>query len=87
LCRPVSITRATTCTPPLMLAVGATSSVSRSGDKRARSAIQAATRSSGSVRVSSTSTPCEADSVYPSLANSSFSTRACARNGPEPMAK
>jgi hypothetical protein len=54
---PVSTARATTCTPPARLAVGATAKVSPAVLTPAFFATQSATSSVGSVRVSSTSTP------------------------------
>ena len=62
LCRPVSRIRAEIWTPPARLAVGATTKVSCDGWSRAFSATHAATSSFGSVRPSSTSTPCSASS-------------------------
>ena len=67
--------------------MGATTNVSWLGVRRAFSATQVATASVGATRVSSTSTPRAAVSAYRSFPNSSFSTRACARSGPDPMAK
>ena len=87
LCSPVSSMRAAICTPPARLAVGATTNVSCDGASPAFCPTQAATASVGAARVSSTSTPRSARSAYRSLANSSCSTRACARSGPDPIAK
>jgi hypothetical protein len=49
--------RAAICTPPAMLAVGATMNVMAAGESPAFSLTQVATASSGNVRPSSTSTP------------------------------
>ena len=73
--------------PPARLAVGAIATTSEAASIPAFAATHRATSSVGSVRPSSTSTPRLALSAYPSFAKSSFSTRACARSGPDPIAK
>ena len=70
------------------LTIGLTDTMARAFTGRpAFCAIHSAIASVGIVRVSRTSTPRDASSLYPSFSNSSFSTRALARNGPDPIAK
>ena len=81
-------TRATICTPPARLAVGATANVMPSAEHAGlRRHPRGHLVGRADVRPSSTSTPRDASSAYPSFANSSRSTRAFARSGPDPIAK
>ena len=82
----VSTLRATTCSVPAMLRVGATSSVSSAGSMPHFAATSRQTSSVGSLPLSSTPTQAEALSRYFRSSNNG-SRAAAARIGPEPIAK